>query len=259
MTKNNASLLAFVACFTATTFMIVVVIMQSFSSTMVTIQNVRADVGIGVQGHVSSTLAPSNTTLSPSKQLNINNTSKVTNNNTIINNLNASSLNNKNNTFVIFQDNASGISIQYPTTWEKIQYPEGATAHGIQYKVIANFLSPLSTPANVSSQWRPYLLIEKLNPGQNQNLSPQTQTVLGGNRAYKSIYTSNERIYTNLQATKFMTITLKTMQIWTTDDFGNTYLLTYAAAASQFNKFLPTIQSMIDSFKLTTAKNNTLD
>jgi hypothetical protein len=136
--------------------------------------------------------------------------------------------------FTTFADPVDGISIQYPSHWEKIQYPamQMSTAG---YRVVVNFLAPL---VNASEQWREYLMIQVGNQSFVKNLVPQVKTTLAGNPAYKLVYTNNEE-----------TFHLKTLEAWTTIG-GNTYLLIYKAEATKYPSYLPIIQRMLDSFKV---------
>lgn len=138
--------------------------------------------------------------------------------------------------FTVYEDPTDGISIQYPSDWEKIQYfqsPVQMSTAG--YKVVVNFLAPI---VNASDQWREYLMIQVGNQGIVKNLVPQAKITLAGNPAYKLVYTNNEE-----------TFHLKTLEAWTTIG-GNTYLLIYKAEATKYSSYLPIIQRMLDSFKV---------
>ena len=159
--------------------------------------------------------------------------------------------NNNNGThpsYLIYENPADKINITYPSNWQKIEYPPGAMNYGVGHRIIANFLAPLSS----SDNWRGSMTIQISSQSDVKNIIPQnttaTVTNLGDHRAFKSEYASNERIYLNSNLSKFNTINLKIMQVWTTIG-DNTYLLTYTAEASKYQQYLPVIQRMLNSFK----------
>lgn len=154
-----------------------------------------------------------------------------------------------NSSYSIYENAADRISIMYPSNWQKIEYPAGAMGYGVGHRIIANFLAPL----NSSDQWRGSLAIQISSQSDLKNIIPQNVTAnttnLSSHRAFKLEYTNNERIYRNSNLTNFNTITLKVMQVWTTIG-DNTYLLTYNAETSKYPQYLPIIQKMINSFKV---------
>jgi hypothetical protein len=138
--------------------------------------------------------------------------------------------------FISYVDPTDGISIQYPSNWTKIEYFQAPVEMSIAgYKVVVNFLAPI---VNASDQWREYLMIQIGNQSIVKNLVPQAKTILAGNPAYKLVYTNNEE-----------TFHLKTLEVWTTIG-DNTYLLIYKAEATKYSSYLPIIQRMLDSFKV---------
>jgi serine/threonine-protein kinase len=138
--------------------------------------------------------------------------------------------------FILFEDPADRISIQYPPDWQKIQYFQSPMQMSVAgYRVVANFLAPI---VNSSDQWREYLMIQVGNKDLVKNLVPQEKITLAGNPAYKMVYSNDEE-----------TFHLKTLEAWTTIG-GNTYLLIYKAEAAKYPSYLPIIQRMLDSFKV---------
>ncbi|MDP9289015.1 MAG: hypothetical protein M3P08_12570, partial [Thermoproteota archaeon] len=78
------------------------------------------------------------------------------------------------NNYVIYENPTYGISIQYPSSWEKIEYPRmGLAPVGID--LVANFLVPL---VNASDHWREHLIIQILNQTQAKKLIPQSDITL---------------------------------------------------------------------------------
>jgi hypothetical protein len=135
--------------------------------------------------------------------------------------------------FTDYVNSADGISIQYPSNWEKIEYPSLPMSPA-PYKVVVNFLAPLSG----SDKWRDYFMIQMGNQSIVNNLVPQMKMTLGANPGFKLVYANNEEIFH-----------LKTLEAWTTVG-SNTYLLIFKAEASRFPAYLPVVQRMIDSFKI---------
>jgi hypothetical protein len=136
--------------------------------------------------------------------------------------------------FTTYTDLADGISIQYQSGWEKIEYP-AVPLSTTGYKVVVNFLAPI---VNSSDQWRAYLMVQVLNQSIVKSLVPQAKTTLAGSPGYKLVYTNNEESFH-----------LKTLEVWTTIG-DHTYLLIYKAEATKYSSYLPIIQRMLDSFKV---------
>jgi hypothetical protein len=161
--------------------------------------------------------------------------------------------NNNNNVtnppYLIYENPADRINMTYPSSWQKIEYPAGAMGYGVGHRIIANFLAPL----NPSDNWRASMTIQLSSQSDVKNIIPQNATAtitnLGDHRAFKLEYTNNQRMYLNRNLSNFNTINLKIMQVWTTVG-DNTYLLTYTAEASKYQQYLPIIQRMFNSFKV---------
>jgi hypothetical protein len=189
---------------------------------------------------VLNSKAIANNSSSNTSSLNITNMIKGDNNN---NN------NGTNPSYLIYENPADRINMTYPSNWQKIEYPAGAMSYGVGHRIIANFLAPLSSTDN----WRGSMTIQASSQSDVKNIIPQnataTITKLGDHRAFKLEYTSNQRMYLNSNLSNFNTINLKIMQVWTTIG-DNTYLLTYTAEASKYQQYLPVIQRMLNSFKV---------
>jgi hypothetical protein len=154
------------------------------------------------------------------------------------------SLSTKNN-FITYKDPIYGIAIQYPSNWEKIEYynaPLAASASNL----IVNFLAPL---LNTSDHWRAHLIIQVLKEDQAKKLVPQSQIAIGDREGFKSLYNSTMKIF-NLDRNTESTLHIKILDVWITSSSGNTYLLTYKAAADKYQDYMPTVQKMINSFRI---------
>jgi hypothetical protein len=149
------------------------------------------------------------------------------------------------NNFMIYKNPIYGIAIQYPSDWEKIEYSKTALTVGGS-NLIVNFLAPI---VNASDHWREHLMIQVLKQAQAKKLIPQSQITIGDRQGFKSLYNSTMRIF-NLDRNTESILHIKTMDMWVTISNGDTYLLTYKAVAARYQNYLPTIQKMIDSFKI---------
>jgi hypothetical protein len=149
------------------------------------------------------------------------------------------------NNFLTYENPKYGITIQYPSTWEKIEYPRiglGAVGNDL----VVNFLAPL---VNDSDHWREHVMIHVLNQTQAKKLIPQSDTTLAGRHAYKRV-DNNTMVVFNLDTNTVIRIHLKTMEVWVTIANGDTFLLNYKAVAARYSDYLPTIQKIFDSFKI---------
>jgi hypothetical protein len=207
---------------------------------------VVSDNGIPIQAYakkemiVSTPLSLTSLSLNDNSVLNDQNATTATTTNN--NNTNSSS-------YLTYEDHADGISLMYPSNWQKIEYPSGAMNYGKGHRIIASFLAPLDP----SDQWRGSLNIQISNLSDSKNIIPQNATTtminLGSHPAFKLEYTNTERMYLNRDLTSSNSIKLKVMQVWTTIG-DNTYLLTYNAEASKYPQYLPIINKMLSSFRV---------
>lgn len=160
--------------------------------------------------------------------------------------------NNNNNSlshaYLTYQDTADGISMIYPSSWQKIEYPPGTAASGFNHRVVVSFLSPVNT----ADQWRPYVAVEIFSPPVKNETISQNNTIsaanLGTHHAYESVNTNNEQFYLNkVAASNLRSINFKTLNTWTS--IGNsTLLFTYQAEASKYPLYLPVVHKILDSF-----------
>lgn len=210
---------------------------------------VVSDNGIHIQANakkemiVSTPVSLTPSSLNDNSVLNDQNTTTATNNN------NNSNGNTNSSSYLTYEDNADGISLMYPSNWQKIEYPSGAMNYGKGHRIIASFLAPLDP----SDQWRGSLNIQISNLSDSKNIIPRNATTtkinLGGHPAFKLEYTNTERMYLNRDLTSSSSIKLKVMQVWTSIG-DSTYLLTYNAEASKYPQYLPIIYKMLSSFRV---------
>jgi hypothetical protein len=146
-----------------------------------------------------------------------------------------------------------GITILYPSSWGKIEYPRiGLEVVGSD--LVVNFLAPL---VNASDHWREHLMIQVLKQTQAKKLIPESIISLGGRHGYTRVYNSTMEI-SNLDSNIEVRLHLKTLEVWVTIGNGDTYLLTYKAVAARYSHYLPTIQKMLASFRIVVPNNSTM-
>jgi hypothetical protein len=147
-----------------------------------------------------------------------------------------------------YEDSADGISLMYPSSWQKIEYPSVAMNYGEGHRIIANFLAPLDP----SDQWRASINIQISNSSNLKNIIPHRENAttinLAGHDAFRLEYTNTERIFLSRDLTNSNSIKLRVMQVWTTIG-DNTYIFTYNAETSKYQQYLPVMERMLSSFR----------
>ncbi|MGC2387039.1 MAG: PsbP-related protein, partial [Nitrososphaeraceae archaeon] len=149
--------------------------------------------------------------------------------------------------FLTYEDITTGISIQFPSDWEKSvnldkfvtfrAQPETDTrvypaALGLKIQDLAS--------QNVSLQEVTKVQISELkatNP--NLKLLESTSTTLAGKPAHKVVFSATD----NNQVER------KAMQLWTVID-DKAILITYKAQPDKYSSYLPTIEKMINSLQV---------
>ena len=154
--------------------------------------------------------------------------------------------------FLTYEDITTGISIQFPSNWEKsvnldnfVTFrapPETDTrvypaALGLKIQELASksVLLQEVTKVQISE-------LKKSNP--NLEFSESTSTTLAGKPAYRVVFTATD----NNQVER------KAMQIWTIID-NKAILITYKAQPAKYSTYLPTIERMISSFQAKSMEN----
>ena len=154
--------------------------------------------------------------------------------------------------FLTYEDITTGISIQFPSNWEKsvnldnfITFrapPETDTriypaALGLKIQELASksVLLQEVTKVQISE-------LKKSNP--NLEFSESTSSTLAGKPAYRVVFTATD----NNQVER------KAMQIWTIID-NKAILITYKAQPDKYSTYLPTIERMIGSFQAKSMEN----
>ena len=150
--------------------------------------------------------------------------------------------------YLTYEDSADGISLMYPSSWQKVEYPSVAMNYGEGHRIIANFLAPLDP----TDQWRASINIQISNSSNLKNIVPKRENAttinLAGHDAFRLEYTNTERIFLSRDLTNSNSINLRVMQVWTTIG-DNTYIFTYNAETSKYQQYLPVMERMLSSFR----------
>jgi eukaryotic-like serine/threonine-protein kinase len=149
--------------------------------------------------------------------------------------------------FLTYEDITTGISIQFPSNWEKsvnlnnfVTFrapPETDTrvypaALGLKIQELTSQNVPLQevTKAQMSE-------LKKTNP--DLKISESSSTTLAGKPAHKVVFSATD----NNQVKR------KALQLWTVVD-NQAILITYKAQPDKYSSYLPTIEKMINSFQI---------
>lgn len=165
----------------------------------------------------------------------------------------SSSYQNKTNVhFLTYQNSSDGIRIQYPSNWKKVDHGDNASipSHTIE------FLSPMT--ANDTFQENVFVRVDPFP----QNLRQLIVAEVGGFKtqavnfmllnSVPSILAGNPAQILVFKYSNFLPQfnTLKAMIVLTVKD-QKAYAISYVAESSKYSEYLPTIQEMIHSFRIT--------
>jgi hypothetical protein len=157
------------------------------------------------------------------------------------------------NNFLTYGSSVYGFKIQYPSTWETIEF-SGEVEEGNR-KIIVNFVSPLENP---SDTFREYLIIERgpVEPQSGASLRSSVNTYITLLKSLPNfkLIESNTVPFAKTSAEKLVYSynnpevgVTKTMDMLTIKN-NKLYLLSFNSDAIKYNNYLPTIQKMLDSF-----------
>jgi eukaryotic-like serine/threonine-protein kinase len=150
-----------------------------------------------------------------------------------------------------YQNSTFGIKIQYPSGWDKQENgtkQDTETDVVIFYPPASNSNASLDLSMDDISDEKGISVAQYANDGlgdlkhslQNfKSIGLTTNNILAGLPAYKSLYT-----YVDGKTT------FKDMEIGAIKG-DKAYILTYEGGADEFDKYLPTLQQMINSFQIT--------
>lgn len=153
--------------------------------------------------------------------------------------------------FLPYVNSTYGIKLQYPSTWDK---EENGTKQDTETNVVTFY--PQSTNSNASldisiddiSDEKGVALAQYASDGISdlkQSLKnfklvgSSTNSVLAGSPAYNSTYTYVDG-----------NLALKDMEIGAIKG-NNVYIVTFEGGITEYDKYLPVIQKMVDSFQIT--------
>ncbi|MBN2014331.1 MAG: DcrB-related protein [Candidatus Altiarchaeota archaeon] len=152
--------------------------------------------------------------------------------------------------FLIFESSTYGIKIDYPSEWSKEED---------FMEAVVFFKSPPESESD-DLQENVGILVERLPIGYESLTFEQVydseianaenfitdfevisseKTTVGGNPAYKTVITFTQGTYK-----------LKAQQVFILKN-GKEYVVTYTAKADTYSKYLNTVETMIDSFEIT--------
>jgi serine/threonine-protein kinase len=149
--------------------------------------------------------------------------------------------------FLTYEDITTGISIQFPSNWEKsvnlnnfVTFrapPETDTrvypaALGLKIQELTSQNVPLQEVTKVQMSE-----LKKTNP--DLEISESSSTTLAGKPAHKVVFSATD----NNQVKR------KALQLWTVVD-NKAILITYKAQPDKYSSYLPTIEKMINSFQV---------
>jgi eukaryotic-like serine/threonine-protein kinase len=147
------------------------------------------------------------------------------------------------NSFLIYDNNSTfGIKIQYPSSWERLQYDnEGVLFLSPSESNSDKFLESFSMRVTPSNNMSLSELAESIdNYGQQYThfqLIGSKAITINGKSAYLLKYTFTDKLFGNGMA----------MDIGTMNGH-KAYVLSYFAEPAKFSNYLPTIKRMIESF-----------
>lgn len=152
-------------------------------------------------------------------------------------------------TFLTYKNAMHGIEIQYPANWT-------ASTTGIRsYNGIVGFYSPLQNltdmvPAQVSLSVTTYSQSVPLNEYTNMTLTELEQQglevnesdafTLAGNPGHRIVFSPPPQP---------IPVNISVMEVWTVID-DKVYRLTYSADGSEFRKYMPLLEQMLDSLQI---------
>jgi hypothetical protein len=154
--------------------------------------------------------------------------------------------------FLTYQNSTLGIEIQYPCNWEKKNEPSAdipnysvyfssPESHSEKYADnIRIYYQPAGKHANVDEFTSAHIIYER-QKYPDFRLVESNATTLAGNQAHRLVYT-----YTNSK----LHVMVKAMEVYTiTGD--KVYTIAYYTQPERYYIYLPTIQKMVDSLKIT--------
>src|SRR5918996_1498056 len=134
-----------------------------------------------------------------------------------------------------------GFSLVYPSDWQKVETlsftsPQGGV--GNRAPEIISVITEVLPSSNFSLNSYTEAAIDQVQSFDNFQLLNSSSTTIGGLPGHMIVYT-----FTDGQTP------LQNLQAWTVKD-GIAYIITYGGGPEEFDSSLPSIQSILDSFRL---------
>jgi hypothetical protein len=134
-----------------------------------------------------------------------------------------------------------GFSLEYPSDWQKVETlsftsPQGGM--GNRAPEVINVITEVLPSSNFSLDSYTEAAVSQVESFDNFQLLNSSSTTIGGLPAHMIVYT-----FTDGQTP------LQNLQAWTVKD-GIAYIITYGGVPEEFDSSLPSIQSVLDSFRL---------
>jgi serine/threonine-protein kinase len=154
--------------------------------------------------------------------------------------------NNNGTNFLTYSNSTYGIRIQYPSSWLKeeshnhssndiVKFSSPATAAPASLNIVGGKPAPQSIPLALYINASIYLLRHSFD---NFSLIDSNAITLGDSPAHKIVYTA---------ILPSSGLELKFMQILTIKD-SKSFVITFGTLPTNFSRYLPIIQKMVDSF-----------
>jgi hypothetical protein len=149
--------------------------------------------------------------------------------------------------FLTYEDIATGISIQFPSNWEKsvnldnfVTFRAPPETDTRVYPAALGLKIQDLSSQNVSLQEVTKVQMSDLKAAsQDLKVSESTSTTLAGKPAHKVVFSATD----NNQVER------KAMQLWTVID-DKAILITYKAQPDKYSNYLPTVEKMITSLRV---------
>jgi hypothetical protein len=149
--------------------------------------------------------------------------------------------------FLTYEDIATGISIQFPSNWEKsvnldnfVTFRAPPETDTRVYPAALGLKIQDLSSQNVSLQEVTKVQMSDLKAAsQDLKVSESTSTTLAGLPAHKVVFSATD----NNQVER------KAMQLWTVID-DKAILITYKAQPDKYSNYLPTVEKMITSLRV---------
>ena len=137
---------------------------------------------------------------------------------------------------LLYEFPSIGLKIEYPSSWEKVEYGRAMKAFG--EGVIANLLSPLE---GSSDKFRDYVLLKVENLSSSGLSKVLANNSIAGGATYQRVFD-----HPNLANQSDI---IKTFQEWTSQN-GKAFIVEFTAEKDKFAQYLPLAKEIINSIEL---------